>query len=95
MWLNAVVAHQAGAMHVDPDELFEAAGYPSVRALRRAYKSYKAQVDPDLLQYLARLPRSRQRRLLLLLEAMEHLVEEAPQDEEVGEATPLPDRESK
>jgi hypothetical protein len=47
-----------------------------VRTLRRVYEGYEANVDPDLLRYLGRLPRDRQRRLLLLLEGMEHLVED-------------------
>ena len=72
----AVLLRLAGAMHIDPDDLFEAAGYPTVRTLRRVYEGYEANVDPDLLRYLGRLPRDRQRRLLLLLEGMEHLVED-------------------
>lgn len=90
----AVLLRLAGAVHVDPDDLFEAAGYPSVRTLRRSYEGYEVQVDPDLLQFLARLPRDRQRRLLLFLEGMGHLVEDAaPQRQEVQEEAPLPDHE--
>ena len=70
----AVLLRVAQAMHVDPDELFEAAGYPTVRTLRQIYQGYEATIDPDLLRYLARLPRERQRRLLLLLEGMESLL---------------------
>lgn len=70
----AVILRVAQAMHVDPDDLFEAAGYPTVRTLRRVYKDYESTVDPDLLSYLSRLPRDRQRRLLLLLEGMENLL---------------------
>jgi transcriptional regulator with XRE-family HTH domain len=72
----AVILRLAEAIHVDPDELFEAAGYPTVRTLRQVYEGYEANVDPDLLRFLARLPRNRQRRLLLLLEGMEHLVDD-------------------
>ena len=72
----AVLLRVAQAMGVDPDELFEAAGYPTVRTLKRVYEAYEANVDPDLLRFLNRLPRNRQRRLLLLLEGMEHLVED-------------------
>jgi transcriptional regulator with XRE-family HTH domain len=72
----AVILRLAEAIHVQPDDLFEAAGYPTVRTLRRVYEGYEANVDPDLLRFLARLPRKRQRRLLLLLEGMEHLVED-------------------
>jgi transcriptional regulator with XRE-family HTH domain len=72
----AVILRLAQAIHVDPDDLFEAAGYPTVRTLKQAYEGYEANVDPDLLRFLTRLPRNRQRRLLLLLEGMEHLVED-------------------
>jgi transcriptional regulator with XRE-family HTH domain len=70
----AVLLRIAQAMHVDPDELFEAAGYPTVRTLRQIYKEYQATVDDELLRYLSRLPRDRQRRLLFLLEGMEKVL---------------------
>ncbi len=70
----AVLLRVAQAIHVHPDELFEAAGYPTVRTLRQIYQDYESNVDPDLLRYLGRLPRDRQRRLLLLLEGMETVV---------------------
>ncbi|MFQ5878697.1 MAG: helix-turn-helix domain-containing protein [Dehalococcoidia bacterium] len=90
----AVLLRLAGALHADPDDLFEAAGYPSVRTLRQSYEGYEAQVDPDLLQYLGRLPRDRQRRLLFFLEGMGHLVEDTPfQRPETQEEIRLPDRE--
>jgi transcriptional regulator with XRE-family HTH domain len=72
----AVILRLAQAIHVDPDDLFEAAGYPTVRTLKQVYEGYEANVDPDLLRFLTRLPRNRQRRLLLLLEGMENLVED-------------------
>jgi transcriptional regulator with XRE-family HTH domain len=72
----AVILRLAQAMHVDPDDLFEAAGYPTVRTLKEVYEGYEANVDPDLMRFLGRLSRDRQRRLLLLLEGMEHLVED-------------------
>lgn len=70
----SVLLRVAQAMQVDADELFEAAGYPTVRTLRQVYQDYEANIDPDLLRYLGRLPRERQRRLLLLLEGMETVV---------------------
>ena len=83
----AVVLRLAQAVHVAPDDLFEAAGYPTTRTLRQIYQEVEANVDPDLLHYLGRLPRDRQRRLLFLLEAMENLMgtakEETPQQEGV------------
>ena len=78
----AVILRLAGAIHVDPDDLFEAGGYPTVRTLKRVYEGYEANVDPDLLRFLARLPRNRQRRLLLLLEGMERLVDDRRGGEE-------------
>src|SRR5437016_14634816 len=62
----AVLLRVAQAMQIDPDELFEAAGYPTVRMLRQIYQDYESTVDAGLLRYLANLPRDRQRRLLLL-----------------------------
>ena len=70
----AVLLRVAQAMHVDSDELFEAAGYPTVRSLRQIYQEYQATIDDDLLRYLSRLPRDRQRRLLFLLEGMEKVL---------------------
>jgi transcriptional regulator with XRE-family HTH domain len=67
----AVLLRIARAMEIDSDVLFEAAGYPTVRTLREAYQNYEATVDPELMGYLSRLPRDRQRRLLAILEGME------------------------
>ncbi len=83
----AVLLRVAQAMHVDPDELFEAAGYPTVRTLRQVYRDYESSVDPDLLRYLGRLPRDRQRRLLLLLQGMETVVGQG--EETDGDAAEL------
>lgn len=70
----AVLLRVAQAVRVNSDELFEAAGYPTVRTLRQIYQEYQATIDEDLLRYLTRLPRDRQRRLLFLLEGMETLL---------------------
>ncbi len=70
----AVLLRIAQAIHVDSDELFEAAGYPTVRTLKQIYQQYQATIDDDLLRYLSRLPRDRQRRLLFLLEGMEKVL---------------------
>ena len=80
----AVLLLVVQAMQVNPDDLFEAAGYPTTRTLRQVYEDYEANVDPDLLRYLGRLSRNRQRRLLFLLEGMENLVDRV-QDEEDGQ----------
>ena len=37
----AVLLRVAQAVDVDPDELFEAAGYPTVRTLRATYERYE------------------------------------------------------
>jgi len=88
----AVLLRVAQAMGVEPDELFEAAGYPTVRTLRQMYQDYESNIDPDLLRFLGRLPRDRQRRLLLLLEGMETVV--VPGEGKTGGAEPAVDRES-
>lgn len=75
----AVLLRVAQAMRVDPDELFEAAGYPTVRMLRQIYQDYESTVDAALLRYLANLPRDRQRRLLLVLQGMEQVLSEHPE----------------
>ena len=70
----AVLLRVAQAMQIESDDLFEAAGYPTVRTLRQLYEGYESTVDSDLLHYLAHLPRDRQRRLLLLLEGVERVL---------------------
>jgi len=74
----AVLLRVAQAMQVDPDELFEAAGYPTVRMLRQIYQNYESTVDADLLRYLGNLPRDRQRRLLIILRGMEQVLNGSP-----------------
>lgn len=70
----AVLLRVAEAMQIDADELFEAAGYPTVRTLRRLYQGYESTVDDELLTYLSGLSREKQRRLLSLLQGIEKLV---------------------
>lgn len=70
----AVLLRVAQAMHVDADELFEAAGYPTVRTLRETYQTYASTVEPELIHYLAQLPREKQRRLLSLLQGLESVL---------------------
>jgi transcriptional regulator with XRE-family HTH domain len=76
----AVLLRVAQAMHIDADELFEAAGYPTVRMLRQIYQDYESTVDTELLRYLAKLPRDRQRRLLLILQGMEQVLKGASEN---------------
>ena len=70
----AVLLRVAQAMTVDPDDLFEAAGYPTVRTLRATYERYESTIDDELLGYLASLPREKQRRLLSLLQGIEQVL---------------------
>jgi len=88
----AVLLRVAQAMRIDPDDLFEAAGYPTVRTLKQMYEGYESNIDPDLLRYLGRLPRDRQRRLLLLLQGMETVVGEGEESESgAADAAPASD----
>ena len=41
----AVLLRVAKAMNVEPDELFEAAGYPTIRTLKRVYQDYASSID--------------------------------------------------
>lgn len=70
----AVLLRVAQAVKVDPDELFEAAGYPTGRTLRATYERYESTIDDELLSYLSRLPRDKQRRLLSLLQGIEQVL---------------------
>jgi transcriptional regulator with XRE-family HTH domain len=70
----AVLLRVAQAMHVDADDLFEAAGYPTVRTLREVYERYESTIDSELLRYLADLPREKQRKLLSLLQGIEQVL---------------------
>lgn len=83
----AVLLRVAKAMHVESDELFEAAGYPTVRTLKRVYQDYASTIDPELLRFLTDLPRDRQRRLLALLSGIETAVNP---EEERGFREPVP-----
>ncbi len=73
----AVLLRVAQAINVDPDDLFEAAGYPTVRTLRATYERYESTIDDELLGYLASLPREKQRRLLSLLQGIEQVLTDA------------------
>ena len=60
---------------------------PSAAVLLRVAQAIH--IDPDLLRYLGRLPRDRQRRLLLLLQGMETVVGEGEESESAA-AEPAP-----
>ena len=76
----AVLLRVAQAVDVDPDDLFEAAGYPTVRTLRATYERYESTIDDELLTYLASLPRDKQRRLLSLLQGIEQVLTDSDTD---------------
>jgi len=67
----AVIFGLAKALHVDPRVLMNAAGYGAPGADAITTDGYDIQVDPDLLQFLARIPREQQSNLLKVLEGME------------------------
>ena len=74
----AILLRLASALYVDPHELLEAAGYTPVRGLSRANDNYKAEVDPDLLKFLAGLSREQQRYIFRLLESMGRRLDALP-----------------
>ncbi len=85
----AVLLRVAQAVNVDPDELFEAAGYPTVRTLRETYQRYESTIDDELLSYLASLPREKQRRLLSLLQGIEQVLTDGGTATDNGEDAEL------
>lgn len=66
----AVIFRLARALHVDPRVLMAAAGYEEAAAMGEATTSYGLAVDPDLLRFLAKMPREAQIHLLHLLQGM-------------------------
>jgi transcriptional regulator with XRE-family HTH domain len=67
----AVIFRLARALHVDPRVLMQAAGYAETAMGIGKSGSYEVSVDPDLLSFLARIPREQQARLLKLFKGME------------------------
>lgn len=66
----SVIFRLAKALHVDPRVLMHAAGYGGSEG-ENGSPEYEVAVDPDLLRFLARLPREEQAHLLSLLKGME------------------------
>ena len=73
----AVIFRLAKVVHVDPRLLMQAAGYQEVGSQDGGSEGFDVTVDPDLLRFLAGLPREQQSHLLRLLQAMEHRPEVA------------------
>ncbi len=67
----AVIFGLARALHVDPRVLMYAAGYGEAAERGHVDEGYAVEVDPDLLRFLARIPRENQAHLLKVLEGIE------------------------
>jgi transcriptional regulator with XRE-family HTH domain len=66
----AVIFRLAQALHVDPRVLMQAAGYNHM-AGGDGPEEYEVTVDPELLRFLAQIPRDQQMNLLHLLEGLD------------------------
>ncbi len=85
----SVIFGLAKALHVDPRVLMQAAGYAGEAGDANATPQYEITVDPDLLRFLASLPREQQTHLLELLKGIEtkgngHWASHAKAGESVG-----------
>jgi len=67
----AVIFRLARSLHIDPRVLMQAAGYAEIAQEGGNAGRYEVSVDPDLLSFLARIPREQQARLLKLFKGME------------------------
>jgi transcriptional regulator with XRE-family HTH domain len=67
----AVIFRLAKSLHVDPRVLMQAAGYADMALAGGSNSGYQVSVDPDLLSFLARIPREQQTRLLKLFKGMQ------------------------
>ena len=73
----AVIFRLAQALHIDPRVLMQAAGYNHI-ARGETPEEYEVTVDPELLRFLAQIPRDQQMHLLHLLEGLD---QRQPSDE--------------
>lgn len=67
----AVIFRLARSLHVDPRILMQAAGYQDMTLAGEPPAQYHVSVDPDLLSFLARIPREQQARLLKVFQGMQ------------------------
>ena len=67
----SVIFRLARALHIDPRVLMQAAGYGEGVGEANGAPEYEVTVDPDLLRFLAALPRDQQTHLWELLKGME------------------------
>jgi transcriptional regulator with XRE-family HTH domain len=79
----AVIFRLAQALHIDPRVLMQAAGYNHV-ANGETPEEYEVTVDPELLRFLAQIPRDQQMHLLRLLEGLD---QRQPSDEPAAAPT--------
>lgn len=68
----AVMFRLARALHVDPRVLMQAAGYGEAPPPDVEGAEYEVAVDPDLLKFLAGIPRESQAHILRMFQGMEH-----------------------
>lgn len=66
----AVIFRLARALHVDPRALMQAAGYQDITGGNED-DEFEVAVDPDLLCFLARIPREHQANLLRVFQGMQ------------------------
>lgn len=74
----AVIFGLARALHVDPRVLMHAAGYGEAALSDSIDDGYAVEVDPDLLRFLAHIPREHQAHLLKVLEGIEGGRQDSP-----------------
>lgn len=67
----AVIFRLARALHVDPRVLMQAAGYEDITGRHDGSDEFEVVVDPDLLCFLARIPRDQQAHLLRVFQGMQ------------------------
>lgn len=72
----AVMFRLAQALHVDPRQLMQAAGYDQLA--NGSGEEYEVSVDPELLRFLARLSREQQTHLLRLLKGLDRRQAQQP-----------------
>jgi hypothetical protein len=77
----------AQALHIDPRVLMQAAGYNHITN-GETPEEYEVTVDPELLRFLAQIPRDQQMHLLRLLEGLDH----RQQADELAQAPPRTER---
>jgi len=67
----AVIFRLARALHVDPRVVMQAAGYHDIASHGSQNDEFEAAVDPDLLCFLAHIPRDQQAELLRVFRGMQ------------------------